>query len=127
MRLGYTILFTMLLNRIPFLFTQKRQTLNRRNHRYYTSNNSKSIPLVFWKNESIKESPKEIQKILTEKLNPKSLNVTDKGGCGTNIVIDVVSDQFDGLSLLEQHKLVCSLIKDQLEHVHALTIHSSVE
>ena len=44
------------------------------------------------------------------------------GGCGEKYAVLIVSQQFAGLSMLKQHKLVTAALKDEIAGMHALRI-----
>lgn len=51
---------------------------------------------------------------------------TFPGGCGAQYRVDVCSEQFRGLSTVKQHKLVTSLLKEEVANMHAIRIFTSV-
>ena len=56
-------------------------------------------------------------------LAPVHLEVIDEsGGCGAKLRVLIVSSQFDGLSLLDRHRLVNTTLKEELPLLHALSI-----
>eukprot|EP00056_Hartaetosiga_gracilis_P017556 m.7641 g.7641 ORF g.7641 m.7641 type:complete len:99 (-) comp5851_c0_seq1:254-550(-) len=63
---------------------------------------------------------------ITASLNPSQVKVTDQsGGCGTAFMIEVESEQFEGLRTIKQHKLVQSAIKEEIPSIHAITFRTS--
>ncbi len=65
----------------------------------------------------------DIELLITEKLNPETLIVTDtSGGCGAMFSVIVVSSKFEGMSRLKRHRLVNSSLGDQFEQLHALSL-----
>jgi stress-induced morphogen len=71
-----------------------------------------------------------MQRIITQQLkalSPVNLVVNDiSGGCGSMFEISVESAQFKGLSMVQQHKLVNSLLKDQVKQLHGLVLKTKV-
>ncbi|AET39823.1 Bol3p Ecym_5022 [Eremothecium cymbalariae DBVPG len=70
-------------------------------------------------------SPQEklIYDKLIKALQPTSLKVTDiSGGCGSMFAIDITSLQFSGLTMVNQHKLVNEVLKDDIKHWHGLQL-----
>jgi stress-induced morphogen len=79
-----------------------------------------------------------IERKLTEGLAPALLQVEDvshqhaghagapKGSSETHFNVTVVSDQFQGRTLLKRHRLVYDLLHDELQHggVHALSLNT---
>lgn len=65
----------------------------------------------------------EIKARIQENLAPTHVQVIDLGG-GDHIRAIVVSQRFQGLPLLKQHKLVLDLFQDEIgtNEVHALTV-----
>lgn len=69
----------------------------------------------------------KIYDILSKELEPQSLEVMDvSGGCGSMFAINVASDKFKGLSMVKQHKLVNSVLSDEISKWHGLQLHTSV-
>eukprot|EP00039_Didymoeca_costata_P026388 m.15827 g.15827 ORF g.15827 m.15827 type:complete len:119 (+) comp5504_c0_seq1:107-463(+) len=44
------------------------------------------------------------------------------GGCGAQYVVEVVSDKFKGLSTIKQHRLVHSVLKEEVADMHAIRV-----
>ncbi|KAG0602214.1 hypothetical protein M758_11G168200 [Ceratodon purpureus] len=79
-----------------------------------------------------------IERKLTEGLAPALLQVEDvshqhaghagapKGSSETHFNVTVVSEQFQGRSLLKRHRLVYDLLQEELQHggVHALSLNT---
>jgi stress-induced morphogen len=73
-----------------------------------------------------------ISKKLSSTLNPSSLVVTDVsgilsqclkiGGCGSMYSIEISSDKFKDLSLVQQHRLVQDILKEEIKEMHGLSI-----
>ncbi|KAI0366376.1 bola-like protein [Pilatotrama ljubarskyi] len=60
---------------------------------------------------------------LTEKFKPSELRVEDvSGGCGTFYHIIIASDQFKGLPLVKQQRLVNQTLKEEIEGIHGLQL-----
>ncbi|KAF0852401.1 mitochondrial BolA domain-containing protein [Andalucia godoyi] len=71
------------------------------------------------------EGPTEasISKILRSALQPSKLNVQDiSGGCGVSFAVVVESPMFRGKTIVEQHRMVNSVLKQEMEVMHALRI-----
>lgn len=65
----------------------------------------------------------QIAGLLREGLSASHVNVLDvSGGCGAMFRIEVVSPQFDGLSLVKQHRMVNEVLKAEIGDMHGLTI-----
>ncbi|XP_077221406.1 bolA-like family protein [Tasmannia lanceolata] len=65
----------------------------------------------------------DVEASLTSNLKPSYLEVIDtSGGCGASFAIEIVSEQFEGKRLLERHRLVNSVLAEQMKHIHALSI-----
>lgn len=47
---------------------------------------------------------------------------SDIGGCGTFYAISIASSQFQGLSMVKQHKLVTEELKKEIEGIHGLQV-----
>jgi len=70
---------------------------------------------------------------LEESLSPLVLEITDQshlhkghqgfsGESGTHFKIVLVSEQFSGKSLLNRHRLVHTLLAEEIKHIHALQL-----
>lgn len=46
----------------------------------------------------------------------------ESGGEESKFMIDIVSEQFEGLPLLKRHRAVYGLIADEMKIVHAVTL-----
>lgn len=61
--------------------------------------------------------------ILNKSLDPAVLDVRDvSGGCGSMFAINVVSEKFNGLSLIKQQRLVNEILKDEISKWHGLQL-----
>ncbi|TFK85881.1 bola-like protein, partial [Polyporus arcularius HHB13444] len=69
------------------------------------------------------EGEKVIYDKLTEKFRPTELHVEDvSGGCGTFYNITIASDEFKGLPLVKQQRLVNQTLKAEIEGIHGLQV-----
>ncbi|KAI4740267.1 hypothetical protein E4T50_09296 [Aureobasidium sp. EXF-12298] len=60
---------------------------------------------------------------LTQELSPTKLEVQDvSGGCGSMYALDIVSAKFKGLSVIKQHRLVNSVLKDEIKGWHGVQL-----
>jgi stress-induced morphogen len=65
----------------------------------------------------------KFQSLLKERLEAEHVEVVDtSGGCGAMFEIIVISPLFDGIPLLERHRLVNSKIEEELKNIHALSM-----
>ena len=56
-------------------------------------------------------------------LNPVHLNIIDASdGCGQAFECQIVSTQFEGKSMLQQHRLVNEVLKDEIKQIHAFSV-----
>eukprot|EP00039_Didymoeca_costata_P029719 m.26042 g.26042 ORF g.26042 m.26042 type:complete len:108 (-) comp7764_c1_seq1:7017-7340(-) len=44
------------------------------------------------------------------------------GGCGAQYVVEIVSEKFKGLSTIKQHRLVHSVLKEEVADMHAIRV-----
>ena len=67
--------------------------------------------------------PDQIKSIIEQGMNTELVQVTGEGGKYEALV---VSPEFEGLSMLNQHKKVYALVNDHIQSgaIHALTIKS---
>ena len=65
----------------------------------------------------------EVIKLITEKI-PNSRVEVDAFNGNDHLQVTVISEEFNGLSLVKQHQLVYSALKDELasEAIHALAL-----
>ena len=65
----------------------------------------------------------EIKKILMEKFPQSQISVEDLTGTSDHFQVLMVSPQFEGRNMVEQHQLIYGALKEQLrEAIHALTL-----
>lgn len=65
----------------------------------------------------------KIYGILADSFKPQNIQVKDvSGGCGSMFAILVESDQFKGLSMIKQHRLVNEVLKDEIAKWHGLQL-----
>ncbi len=69
---------------------------------------------------------KEVTSLIKQSLPDARIDVKDLGG-GDHLEVNVVSSKFSGLSLVQQHQLVYSALKNELktEIIHALALNTS--
>jgi len=73
------------------------------------------------------EAQKNIYDKLKKELDAVDLDVIDlSGGCGTMYRVQISSKKFKGKSLLEQHRMVQDLLKEEIKQMHGLTIKTAV-
>ncbi|KAA0450939.1 MAG: BolA family transcriptional regulator [Candidatus Thioglobus sp.] len=67
---------------------------------------------------------------LTTSLQPTHLEVINESGnhagerTQSHFKLVVVSDKFTGLKLLDRHRFINQLFKEELSHIHALAMHT---
>ena len=68
----------------------------------------------------------EVTLLIKQSLPDAQIEVTDMGG-GDHLEVNVVSEEFSGLSLVQQHQLVYGALKNELktETIHALALKTS--
>jgi len=65
----------------------------------------------------------QLEEVLRSKFLPVFLKVEDEsGGCGQKFSVEIVSSKFEGMALLDRHRLVNETLKQQLKDIHALTM-----
>ena len=74
---------------------------------------------------------KSIETALDSGLDPEFLEVLNEShmhnvapGSESHFKVTVVSEQFEGLMLIKRHRLVNGLLKEHLENIHALALHT---
>merc|ERR1712183_8306 len=73
------------------------------------------------------ESELRIENILKEHLAVSECEVRDiSGGCGASYEVFVCAEDFRGKRMLQQHRLVQHILKDEMKDIHALRINTEV-
>ena len=69
----------------------------------------------------------EVTLLIKQSLPDAQIDVRDLGG-GDHLEVNVVSEEFSGLSLVQQHQLVYGALKNELktETIHALALKTSI-
>ena len=69
----------------------------------------------------------EVTLLIKQSLPDAQIDVKDLGG-GDHLEVNVVSAQFSGLSLVQQHQLVYGALRNELntEIIHALALKTSI-
>jgi stress-induced morphogen len=71
-------------------------------------------------------SPTELEERIATALPGASVSVEDLTGGGDHFRAEIVSDRFEGLSRIQQHKLVYEVFGDEIGGaIHALSIKTS--
>ena len=67
---------------------------------------------------------------ISNKLHPRYLNIVNESalhhgtkGNETHFKIEIVSDEFENLKRLERHRLVQSILKDEINLIKAFSLH----
>ena len=70
---------------------------------------------------------KEVTVLIKQSLPDAQIDVKDLGG-GDHLEVNVISAQFSGLSLVQQHQLVYGALRNELktEIIHALALKTSI-
>jgi len=70
----------------------------------------------------------QIVSLITRAIPDAKVSVEDLSGGGDHLQLNVVSSSFIGLTLIKQHQLVYSALKNELanESIHALALNTSV-
>src|SRR5690606_13055856 len=64
--------------------------------------------------------------ILKDNLQPVALHVADiSGGCGAMFSVYVASPQFEGVSMVKQHRMVYDLLREEIPAMHGLSLQTS--
>ena len=72
-------------------------------------------------------SAAELQERIAEALPGAEVRVEDLTGGGDHFRAEVVSDRFEGLSRIQQHKLIYDVFGDEVGGpIHALSIKTSI-
>ncbi|KAK0941023.1 hypothetical protein LTR29_007441 [Friedmanniomyces endolithicus] len=69
------------------------------------------------------ENERRIFNTLTSELRPTKLEVQDvSGGCGSMYALDIVSDQFKGMPVIKQHRLVNKVLGEDIKKWHGVQL-----
>lgn len=70
----------------------------------------------------------EIQGMIESALPGASVEVADETGTGDHLSADVTAPQFEGLSRIDQHRLVKAAVKSRFDDgtIHALSIRTEL-
>ncbi|CAH8444705.1 unnamed protein product [Schistosoma turkestanicum] len=56
-------------------------------------------------------------------LDPLHIEVVDlSDGCGLKFDVKIISQEFEGKSLLDRHRIVHRLLEEEMRSIHALTL-----
>mmetsp|Transcript_36 Transcript_36/g.125 ORF Transcript_36/g.125 Transcript_36/m.125 type:complete len:152 (-) Transcript_36:79-534(-) len=71
-------------------------------------------------------SPEQtMESMLRESLGATHVVVVDiSGGCGSMYRVEVVSPQFEGVSMVKQHRMVNAVLSSHIADMHGLTINT---
>lgn len=84
---------------------------------------SSLITKRFYSDGKLSDYEQLIYNKLIKDLNPQHLEVMDiSGGCGSMFAISVISEKFKGLTMIKQHKLVNSVLADEIAKWHGLQL-----
>ncbi len=68
-------------------------------------------------------SKAELEKKLNANIKIDSLEVADlSGDCGTSFSIKIKSPDFNGKNMIAQHRIVNTILKEELKDIHALQL-----
>jgi stress-induced morphogen len=68
---------------------------------------------------------KFVEDIIKEGLSDAQVIVEDMTGTRDHLAITVISDEFKGKMLLEQHQMLMNLLKEELKsRIHAVKLHT---
>ncbi|AWU76468.1 hypothetical protein CAS74_000420 [Pichia kudriavzevii] len=83
-----------------------------------------SIPLIRrYSTAHLDDAEKHIYNKLKATLSPTTLEVRDvSGGCGSMYAIQIVSEKFNGLPMIKQHRLVNEILKEEIAKWHGLQL-----
>eukprot|EP01111_Echinosteliopsis_oligospora_P004764 TRINITY_DN1783_c0_g1_i2.p1 TRINITY_DN1783_c0_g1~~TRINITY_DN1783_c0_g1_i2.p1 ORF type:complete len:149 (-),score=38.94 TRINITY_DN1783_c0_g1_i2:41-487(-) len=79
-------------------------------------------------NSSNNVREERMKQILVQGLETDDVNIIDlSGGCGAMYRIEVTSKKFKGKTIVNQHRMVNELLKDEIANMHGLTVKTSVD
>ena len=70
----------------------------------------------------------EVFRKLASELSPSRLDVQDvSGGCGSMYAIEIASPKFKGLTIMKQHRLVQSILAEEIKGWHGVQLRTKTE
>jgi BolA-like protein 3 len=121
-------------NMIKLAFIQNNRTLTTATMQHMNNNitNQRQCRTLSTSNSEAKansdsetSSESAIRDLLAKELQPVHLSVEDtSGGCGSFFAIHVVSEKFNGLMMVKQHRLVNDILKDHIKDIHGMTLNT---
>ncbi|GAB5356688.1 hypothetical protein AAMO2058_000311100 [Amorphochlora amoebiformis] len=74
--------------------------------------------------DSKKVTKESLSKVLSERIKglEQCIVVDTSGGCGSAFELYLVTKAFDGVALLERHRMVQGLLKEEMKAIHALSM-----
>lgn len=74
----------------------------------------------------LNDTERRIFDILARDLKPTELEVQDiSGGCGSMFALNIVSEQFTGLPVIKQHRLVNQVLGEEIKKWHGVQLRTS--
>ncbi|KAK5137873.1 hypothetical protein LTR08_006642 [Meristemomyces frigidus] len=71
----------------------------------------------------LNEAERKIFDTIRQELQPTKLEVQDiSGGCGSMYALDIVSEQFKGLPVIKQHRLVNKVLGEEIKKWHGVQL-----
>ena len=70
----------------------------------------------------------EVRRLIEEALPGATVEVTDQTGTADHLLAVVAAPQFEGLSRIDQHRLVKGAVRERMDDgsIHALSVKTSV-
>ncbi len=66
---------------------------------------------------------KEVESLITSQIRDAKVTINDLTGGGDHLGVFVISDQFKGKGLLDQHQMIMDILKEKFsENLHAVKI-----
>ncbi|KJX93243.1 bola-like protein [Zymoseptoria brevis] len=104
---------------LPRIAQPSRTPLQRLSVRTYSATPSAEVQAPDYLNES----ERQIFDKLKTSLQPSKLEVQDiSGGCGSMYGLDIVSEQFKGLSVIKQHRMVNQILGEEIKKWHGVQL-----
>jgi len=96
-----------------------RPEIRRSTARNYSSDAVKAVEPP----EYLSDSERKVFDKIKAGLQPSKLEVQDiSGGCGSMYGIEIVSEQFAGLPVIKQHRLVNKVLGDEMKEWHGVQL-----
>ena len=77
--------------------------------------------------EELSAEEMRLQELVRTKMDVHDVSVRDiSGGCGAMYEVYVCSNEFKGKRVVQQHRMITEILKEEVKNMHGLRIHTEV-